>query len=1008
MAQDTIAERFGWGLKLLLDKSNEGKPEEECLDTWETEDRIIWARDVLPSSIRNLRVFAYGYAGTPKSACNRATVHSIAVDFLSLLTDERDLPRFKYRPLILAGHNLGGNIIKEALVIEKGRSGGEHRDIYYSTCGVFFFGTPHGGLNASVFKKVVMKVAMANRHPLAGLLDKTSGTLGWTTETVIMVDTADHIRMCKLGGTKDPPDNTGNLLAQETKKIITGSAKATSESGRETAFADKKRLTLEWLGVVKMQPGKRPIEPAKGTCESVAQKCFDKWHVGPQDGHGNLRTLWVKGPRGCGKAHLAKYMAENWEEDMVKKWEQTRDPGSPKPRPTAIVAHCSVNDIITQYRIATSVAICWLREVLDAYPILIRHLTGIYDREAADNRGLHVCDWDEDRIVDLWQEVIAAVSKEVDFLVFIADGMDKCSDPSALPTLLDWVAQAAAKAASSGGRAEFQVLVFSNDSEDLRHLNQFPSYQLTTDSFEPDVECALRDRVNAILRRHSGEGQSHGEQGQQRDGEAGRMGDSELGKLLWKTISSCGEKTHLWATVLVGEIETADLSDKASLVAFLESFNSSSDGGMLDALYGTILQRISSTGGLATRSLNVLFWMMHHIGTMNMEELRAGCSMLEATGFGRDGPRDGRPKKRIQEEDVRRIDYRTLVRAVRNCGDLVKVWPGRLCLIHDSFREYLTSSTDTSIHRDYRCSQKKADKVISRLCVDYLLLRRFGNPGPRVTEQGRDQWEDKVHDRVKGNKFMRYASLRWIEHLERSGKGSPFRKLLDPEKGYMRNWTEVLWYWTKADEGVGYPEESFPWDLFPLKMKPSEEAPLLNQPPPKEESWWRQKRVWFALCALVLITIGGAVGGVVGSQPIQRDGGQAETGTNPLLINPPPSHSDTPAPPSIHVVPTGARNPLSPPPTANTTGASTNSSTTLTPPKPNPPRPTPGTATAPPLPRAALSILFTTLPNHGSSALAKRHISVCDAGIPSASSCGRYADQRIVLGQVPEVLHQVV
>lgn len=104
--------------------------------TWTAEDGFLWARDLLSLSIPNLRVFAYGYASTPQSTCNRTTVHSIAVDLLGLLTDDRDIPRFKYRPLIFAGHNLGGNIIKEALVTEKGRAGGEYRDIYYSTCGV--------------------------------------------------------------------------------------------------------------------------------------------------------------------------------------------------------------------------------------------------------------------------------------------------------------------------------------------------------------------------------------------------------------------------------------------------------------------------------------------------------------------------------------------------------------------------------------------------------------------------------------------------------------------------------------------------------------------------------------------------------------------------------------------------------------------------------------------------------------------------------------------------------
>lgn len=680
--------------------------------------------------------------------------------------------------------------------------------------------------------------------------------------------------------------------------------------GWETAFADNRRRALEWLGVLKMQPNKRPIEPTEGTCESIARECFNKWPSGLHSaGYGNFSSLWARGPKGCGKAHLAKHIGT--------KWEEYRYPNFPRPQHVATIAHCSVNDLVPRYRTASSVALCWLREVLDAQPILIRHLTNKYEREAVNNLGLHVCDWEDARIVDLWHEVIVAVAKEVDFLVFIADGMDKCDGPRALPTLIGWVAEAAEKvAASPGSGTQFQVLVFSNDSENLRHLNQFPVHELTMQRFTPDVECAVKERVDAILRRYHQDGET-GE-------EPAGAEDRNLKVLLWKTILDGEEKTHLWAAVLIGEIEVANFSDKASLVRFIVSLNGTPDGHKLHALYGAIVRRISSTGELGRHSLNVLFWMMHHIGTMNVEELLAGCVMLEAAGYGQGDPGDDLPGRRIQEEDVNttRLDYRTLVLAVRNCGGLVKVWPRGLCLIHDSFRDYLTTSSDTSIHQHYRCSRKTADKVIGRLCMDYLLLRRFGDAGPTVTAQGRDEWEDKVNNRVKENRFVRYASLRWTDHLQRSGipldprhtshkRRSRLRKLLDPGQGYMRSWTEVLWLWTKSGEGVKYPVGRFPWELFlggskhhwqPEETSPSRalSPPSTGNPsgrsgprhpvvaPPVSESpnegkgkWWRKKRVWFTILALVIIIISSTVGGVVGSQRSNQENGTQQAGIGP-------------------------------------------------------------------------------------------------------------------------------
>ncbi|KAH6850447.1 hypothetical protein B0I37DRAFT_371667 [Chaetomium sp. MPI-CAGE-AT-0009] len=984
MAQDAVTKVFDWGLKLLYDGSLQGGPKDPCLDivlvhglsgdreaTWRTKNGSLWAMHELSKSIANLRVFAYGYASTPKNTCNRMSVHSIANNLLELLsTDYRDQPRFKYRPLIFAGHNLGGNIIKEVLVTGKGTDGGDYRDIYDSTRGVLFFATPHRGLDARTFNKLIMankpwRVRFCNRAPsqllnemdqndhrvgdllsrfrniadlkvvslLEGslvpgmkeeIVNDTSGTLGWSTE----IETprkleADHIQMCKFGGIESDPGATNSeieFLAGEIKRIVTSSPKADT-------FEDENRRALERLGVSKMQPGLRPVEPAEGTCESVAQECFDKLSAGAEDRRDtlNFSSLWVRGPKGCGKAHLAKHLAMNWGE--------YRHSGLPGPQRRAIVAHCSVSNMVTHYRTASSVAVCWLREALDAYPRSVRHLTDKYKGKVADNFGPYVCDWEEPRVVELWQEVILEVAKEVD-LVFIVDGMDKRDDARGVPALLGWVAEVAGKAAANPHReAQFRVLVFSNDSEEFRHLNQFPVHQLTASSFSRDVKCAVRDRVKVILNKCCGSGEPHEEGGQQRSEQAGEqaseeadgVGDSDLEALVWETILDGEEKTHLWAAVLVGEIEAANFSNKVPLATFLKTLNNSPDGGKLDALYGTIIQRISLTGGgLARHSLNVLFWMMHHIGTMNAEELQTGCGMLDAVGYAQAHSGDGTSVRHIQEMDVERTrpHYTTLRRAVKNCGGLVKGWPRGLCLIHDSFRKYLTTHPETPIHQNYRCSQETADKVISSLCREYLLLPRFSNAGPSTDAQESHKWEDKVHRRVKENRFIRYASLRWTEHLQRAGspfdpryknhqRRSQFRRLLDPGNGYMRTWTEVLWFWTRSAEGVKYPAKNFPWELFVWKqsrqhLQPEQRVPSLRPPPPgmgnagdgqpiseylspetpkegkgSKAAWLRKKRVRFIILALVVVVIASTVGGALGSQRSSQNNGEQQPMARP-------------------------------------------------------------------------------------------------------------------------------
>jgi hypothetical protein len=146
---EKIADRHDWGLKLVHDGSLEGKPKDpERLDivlvhglgghretTWTAEDGSYWATNFPPPFTSNLRVFTFGYSGTPRSTGNKETVLSIAENLLELLSDERKQPHLKRRPLIWAGHNLGGNIIKQVLV-ETERPTSRHHEVYRSTAGV--------------------------------------------------------------------------------------------------------------------------------------------------------------------------------------------------------------------------------------------------------------------------------------------------------------------------------------------------------------------------------------------------------------------------------------------------------------------------------------------------------------------------------------------------------------------------------------------------------------------------------------------------------------------------------------------------------------------------------------------------------------------------------------------------------------------------------------------------------------------------------------------------------
>ncbi|CAG7852864.1 SubName: Full=Uncharacterized protein {ECO:0000313/EMBL:CCA76038.1}; Flags: Fragment [Serendipita indica DSM 11827] len=130
--------------------------------TWMTDDGVLWLRQFLPSSLPRARILTYGYdADTHSTECvSTQTMRRHAVGLAqAILRKRKDAPR---RPIIFVAHDLGGIILKWALVIcnnEDLESKGGLRNILVSTHSILFFGTPHSGVEDTLLKKIVRLAA---------------------------------------------------------------------------------------------------------------------------------------------------------------------------------------------------------------------------------------------------------------------------------------------------------------------------------------------------------------------------------------------------------------------------------------------------------------------------------------------------------------------------------------------------------------------------------------------------------------------------------------------------------------------------------------------------------------------------------------------------------------------------------------------------------------------------------------------------------------------------------
>ncbi|KAK3400792.1 hypothetical protein B0T20DRAFT_153255 [Sordaria brevicollis] len=120
--------------------------------TWKADDQPEpWPKVLLPPKIPKARILTYGYDayviardGSGASS-NRLSDH--AHNLINDLAGDRARSNATPtgRPIIFVTHSLGGLVCKKGLLISRNSSRPRHREIFESTRGVIFLGTPHRG-----------------------------------------------------------------------------------------------------------------------------------------------------------------------------------------------------------------------------------------------------------------------------------------------------------------------------------------------------------------------------------------------------------------------------------------------------------------------------------------------------------------------------------------------------------------------------------------------------------------------------------------------------------------------------------------------------------------------------------------------------------------------------------------------------------------------------------------------------------------------------------------------
>ncbi|KFY76048.1 hypothetical protein V498_09778 [Pseudogymnoascus sp. VKM F-4517 (FW-2822)] len=173
---------FTWVKKV---QAPESKPRRKFVDKlWTKKDKkapeqegqsgpeeFMWPRDLLVPLFTNARVATYSY----KSGKGvKTTLRQLAEQFLNILSQHRQKPDERRRPLVLIGHSLGGLVIQQALVIAALNR--DFQDLRLSVSGIIFLGAPFQGSSAAVLGKRLAQ-AVGDDPSLLELLQKDNPNL---------------------------------------------------------------------------------------------------------------------------------------------------------------------------------------------------------------------------------------------------------------------------------------------------------------------------------------------------------------------------------------------------------------------------------------------------------------------------------------------------------------------------------------------------------------------------------------------------------------------------------------------------------------------------------------------------------------------------------------------------------------------------------------------------------------------------------------------------------------
>ena len=482
------------------------------------------------------------------------------------------------------------------------------------------------------------------------------------------------------------------------------------------------------------------------------------------------RLLWVSADPGCGKSVLAKSLIDK---DLESTERHT-------------TCYFFFKDDNAEQTSATNAICAILHQLFRQKQSLLSHAMSDYRDNGFKLSRLF------ERLWSILKE--AAADSEAGTIVCIIDALDECEE-SSRTRLLKYLDHFYNDTSGNDRKdIKLKILITSRPyfhiERDLRDLiSKYPVIRLAGEAETQSISREINLVINVEVRKLGA-----------------ALDLDELVQLtLREELCKYKNRTYLWLHLILEVIRRR--LETTSQRQIRKILNSVPD--TVDKAYSAILER-SENQRSARKLLRIILSAVRPLTLREMNvamTIEASCTSFDDLD--------------VVPEDQWKVIIRNL------CGLFVTVVDSRVYLIHQTARDFLLSTSESSISTPerahmqewkYSVTLRESNLTLAQICIWYLLFAVFDveglqlRPGLRGTKKAPE--ESDIVSYSSEHLFLGYAAEHWAFHFRESYDGTD-RELLEAvsfeicnaQSLRFANWFPV--YWTRAKKN----ETHYPYDI---------------------------------------------------------------------------------------------------------------------------------------------------------------------------------------------------